>query len=380
VEIDRQSPELLWGDDRRMERRGWLSTATGGPRFQESSFMAWPQHWELTDHPGDIELTDNDPTGRQEIRLCNFPTGKMNPDLMEAHKNWLREHAIPALRVDPGTRLTFTGFASKRGDPTFNRNLSNSRCEAVRRFLEKEMKVSLLDRIQTVPAGEEHSQGGESDNYGLWRAVTVSIHNGKSPQVLPGPILPPIVVKDDTWKIVNIFLKVPSTPLKFGVVVFKVEHDGRERFDIPMLGVGGGFSASDLDPGGGGEVPLAGKALQKLAEQASKLLKMKEENKIVATFNVTGQLSISQMSHGSSLYVKTGGGFLQTASLDLVFFGGNPRAIELALFGPPGSGMAAISMIVSSAKAVGFINKTALGIESPSALFLIAKSDGHTKG
>jgi hypothetical protein len=118
-------------------------------------------------------------------RLCNFPTGK--DILLISHQDEL-DKILDIIRKSPGYWIEIEGFASHAGDEAFNKDLSEKRTKSVRSYLEQ--GVNKLNVTVDLGFGEDESGGGERNNDGMWRAVTVRVYANKPP---PKPKPAPVV-------------------------------------------------------------------------------------------------------------------------------------------------------------------------------------------
>jgi hypothetical protein len=127
-------------------------------------------------------------TAKVAARLCNFDTGQAI--LLLAHEKFLDEEVAPVIRGMQGPWVDLFGYASRRGDATFNRRLSDNRLKAVRwRIDQYANRVNF--QIQ-VGFGETQSGPNERSNDGYWRAVEVYVYAHKPPPPkppTPGPWL-----------------------------------------------------------------------------------------------------------------------------------------------------------------------------------------------
>jgi len=125
-------------------------------------------------------ITGVEPTPEIAARLCNFVTAKA--DLLASHKAWLDANIRPVVMKLNGPWVDLFGYASRLGDPIYNQTLSEQRCRAVKAHI-----ASYRSDIQfpvEFGKGEGESEGGEDDNSGYWRAVSVFVY-GSKPVVRP---------------------------------------------------------------------------------------------------------------------------------------------------------------------------------------------------
>ena len=128
-------------------------------------------------------------------RLINFATGK--PYLQEGHKRWLLDKVMPAILASPNYWIDLYGYASKLGNSRFNLELSQSRAEAVKRFLAQQLASqgkSIEDRVKIDKGFGEDAPGyfaKESDNSSYWRAAEVVVF-GSRPTIVRPPLKPPV--------------------------------------------------------------------------------------------------------------------------------------------------------------------------------------------
>jgi hypothetical protein len=122
-------------------------------------------------------------------RLCNFPTGQAV--LLPTHKTWLDNTVPRLLRSLPNPWVDLVGYSSHLGNHTFNKRLSDGRCEAVRKHIKSYgLKVSFPVEIGV---GDAQSTGAAIDNSGAWRAVEVHIYGSMPPpKPAPRPRLPTV--------------------------------------------------------------------------------------------------------------------------------------------------------------------------------------------
>src|SRR5262245_17390251 len=105
--------------------------------------------------------------------LYNFAIG--SHILRPEHKWWLRRVAVPKLKADRSLVITLYGMASTTGNADYNKQLSEDRALAVKRYLQS------LDidrgRFITRPLGEEAAAVDDPDNKedSYFRAVDVII-------------------------------------------------------------------------------------------------------------------------------------------------------------------------------------------------------------
>lgn len=106
--------------------------------------------------------------------LAGFATG--GADLLDAHRRWLREHAL--MRAQRFSQWIFIrGHASRRGDAAANQQLSERRARAVRDYLLAQgLPPERITGFGGV--GEEWSAGADNDNSPEWRSVEVIVSNG----------------------------------------------------------------------------------------------------------------------------------------------------------------------------------------------------------
>ena len=121
-------------------------------------------------------------------RLCNFVTGESF--LLLSHQAEL-DKILEVIRQNPGHFVEIEGFASRAGDAGFNRTISEKRAQNVRAHLER--GVNKLNVTVFTAFGEDESGGGERNNDGIFRAVTVRVFANKP---APKPTPPPVEEKD----------------------------------------------------------------------------------------------------------------------------------------------------------------------------------------
>jgi hypothetical protein len=63
----------------------------------------------------DVEAESKVPPGGRAARLCNLPTGVMNPVLLPDHKTWLTTNVVNLLKTDPSAAVELIGMASHLG-------------------------------------------------------------------------------------------------------------------------------------------------------------------------------------------------------------------------------------------------------------------------
>ena len=130
-------------------------------------------------------------------RLCNFKTAQSDP--LYTHRQWLDANVIPAIRNSPNPWVDIFGYASRLGDPTFNKKLSDKRCAAVVQHIRS--SVPRVSFPQQFGYGEDRSGGGVNDNDGFWRAVELYVYAAGRPSVpdkpKPPPPEPQVLVRGD---------------------------------------------------------------------------------------------------------------------------------------------------------------------------------------
>ena len=124
-------------------------------------------------------------------RFINFPTGQH--ELRQAHKDWIDTDLRDILKRLKHPWVDLIGHASRRGDATKNKALSERRCNSVRARIEK-LSSSVEFRFNVdIGTGESEAESygkAESDNSGYDRSVDVKVF-GARPTRKPEPLPPP---------------------------------------------------------------------------------------------------------------------------------------------------------------------------------------------
>lgn len=188
---------------------------------------------------------------RAAARLCNFATN--SSDTLIEHQKWLGKTLNETVRSMSHTWIEIIGFASKRGNPQYNLELSNKRCKSVEafiKFIAEQVDPSLVNRISYVhsaPKGEELSEGGENNNDGYWRAVEVYVFATKPPP-RPKPAPAPQKQINMKWSVKGYPGYMQSVGAgQFGVAFYKFRNDetmSERIYFSPQFGVGA--SAADV--------------------------------------------------------------------------------------------------------------------------------------
>jgi hypothetical protein len=128
-----------------------------------------------------MPVTQDEPKPRAAARLCNFKTAQA--DLLQDHKTWIDQTVGPIISSMQGTWVDLIGYASKLGDPQYNKGLSGRRVDAVRDYIATWRKG--INFQKEVALGEEQSTGDESNNDGYFRAVEVFVYGFAPPPLRP---------------------------------------------------------------------------------------------------------------------------------------------------------------------------------------------------
>jgi len=117
-------------------------------------------------------------------KLINFETTKP-PTMNGAASYLLSDHRdlldifITHLVHNPGAGVQIEGYASRRGDETYNQGLSARRANAVKQYIE--LGVTKLNVQLFTAFGESESAGGDNNNDGVWRAATIKLFDTLPP-------------------------------------------------------------------------------------------------------------------------------------------------------------------------------------------------------
>jgi hypothetical protein len=111
-------------------------------------------------------------------RLCNFVTA--DSSLLRTHQEWLDANLRPIALSLHRPWVDLLGYASRRGDFEFNRQLSFRRCQAVKSWI-GQYSDRLSFQIEWAK-GESESDSTEENDDGYWRAVEVYVYGGFSPK------------------------------------------------------------------------------------------------------------------------------------------------------------------------------------------------------
>jgi hypothetical protein len=134
-------------------------------------------------------------------RLINFPTGQH--ELRQAHKEWIDRDLRDVLKRLNHPWVDLIGHASRRGDPTKNKALSERRCQSVRARIEKlSSSVEFRFNVDSGTGESEAERYGkaEGDNSGFDRSVDVIVF-GVRPIKKPEPLPDPEPVGSKQWRI-----------------------------------------------------------------------------------------------------------------------------------------------------------------------------------
>jgi hypothetical protein len=138
-------------------------------------------------------------------RLCNFETGEAF--LKSSHVDFLDSEVRNVIQNMEGPWVDLFGYASRRGDESFNMTLSVNRVKSVmNRISQYATKVNFQIR---QGLGETESGGNEADNSGYYRAVEVYVYAYK-PQT-PVPPQPAVTLRRVVFRS---FSKIESEPYK----------------------------------------------------------------------------------------------------------------------------------------------------------------------
>ncbi len=219
-------------------------------------------------------------------RLIDFDTD--SDRLEDAHKTWLRE-SITIAKTNSAYHLRIFGYASKIGDPGYNRALSLRRSNAVLNFI-KTLDSQALSRVEFFEAhgGERTASRGDEAE---WRAVEVHIFIGDIPPTpvpphvkpLPRPRPTPQDKESLDWFVTSLSLSGGSIIAGVGVGAYwgsiTFERPGREKLETTIAFAGPGIGLS-LGIPGLEKLGRIGKLLQ--AAKVDKLLQFMQRSPILA--------------------------------------------------------------------------------------------------
>lgn len=143
-------------------------------------------------------------------RVVDFPTAQAF--LSATQQECLREEFIPIIAERPNFWIDLRGYASKKGKPKSNDDLSNRRKMAVKNFLEAELQKQGKTLTGKVNVDDAYGENGigyvapESDNDSYWRAVEIAVF-GSRPTIVPPPQIkvpppaPPLLQKPTGWTV-----------------------------------------------------------------------------------------------------------------------------------------------------------------------------------
>ena len=127
------------------------------------------------------------------LRLYNFATN--HAEIQESHKVGLYEQIIRPMRGETNYWIQLIGYASKKGNAAYNRNLSLQRCNEVKKYiLTGPNKLYVAEFRNSIGQGADLSPDAVTDDFGYWRSVKVYVHKGSPPpppKPNPKPIEPP---------------------------------------------------------------------------------------------------------------------------------------------------------------------------------------------
>ncbi len=129
------------------------------------------------------------------LRLYNFVTD--HAEIRDSHKQGLYEEIIRPMRGEHGYWIQMLGYASKIGDPNYNRNLSLLRCNEVQKYIVTgPNKLYVAEFRSSIGRGADLSQDAATDDFGYWRSVKVFVHKGTPP---PAPKPEPVPIPPTTF-------------------------------------------------------------------------------------------------------------------------------------------------------------------------------------
>jgi hypothetical protein len=128
-----------------------------------------------------MPVTQDEPRPRAAARLCNFKTG--HADLLEDHKAWIDSTVGPIITSLQGTWVDLIGYASKLGNASSNKKLSERRVDAVHAYIATWKKG--INFQKEIGLGEEQSLGDETNDDGYFRAVEVYVYGFAPPPLRP---------------------------------------------------------------------------------------------------------------------------------------------------------------------------------------------------
>ncbi len=114
-------------------------------------------------------------------RLSNIPTAKST---LLRHLT-LDTQAIPLVKTKIAPWIDIIGYASRKGDTAFNKQLSVQRCEAVKSHIR--LRLAQAEFNIENAKGEGESLGDEKNDDGYWRAVEVYVFGFQPPNPIAKP-------------------------------------------------------------------------------------------------------------------------------------------------------------------------------------------------
>lgn len=194
----------------------------------------------VADQVVDAKITS---TANIKKRLIDFDT---NSSLLEyQHKEWLSRN-MRYVGSWLEFHITIYSYASKMGSPARNKELSIERMHKVQKHLQDINNQVYSNSLMMIPKGEEVSEGRESDNSAMWRAVEVHFFDKTPPWKPPGEEVKPNVIplpgglRYKEWSIA-----APGSftiaLVSYNIIVIKNEKTGEKRgYSQPAFG--GGWS------------------------------------------------------------------------------------------------------------------------------------------
>ncbi len=194
---------------------------------------------------GDADPLNPWPNFTMELHNFNFD----GDELKTEHKEALDKRLVPKLIADRSTTLSLYGYASKKGDAGYNRELSKRRMAAVRVYLiQKGVRDNQLPFDEMKARGEDDSTSKIEDDE-LDRSVKIKVIPPRRPKVTGGvvkrPDPAPVVKRPDPpiW--------VDTSWLVFGDPSSKISVPRREVYieRVTFVGETGEFKADKESDG-----------------------------------------------------------------------------------------------------------------------------------